>query len=160
MQNPSISQISLIIQKTRKSSCVNARGISTAVYQVLLDGAPPPPGYPLARSHRGVPEVGYPQVPPGQVWWGVPKVGYPPARSDGGTQGGAPPVGLPPPSGTPPPVAVSAQELDLAWVPCLRLDLCSGTPPGVNRLKTWPSLVLRTRSVKIGTHLRSPCCNN
>ena len=61
---------------TRKSSCVNARGIPTAAYQVLHllpeVGYPPPPpqGYHPARSDGGgVPEVGYPQqrYPPGQV---------------------------------------------------------------------------------------------
>ena len=82
---------------TRQSSCVNARGIPTAAYQVLhllsctrwgthLSGYPPPrPGPtggtrggvppvrvpPQARSdRRGVPEVGYP--PPGQTWLGYP----------------------------------------------------------------------------------------
>ena len=65
---------------TRKSSCVNARGIPTAAYQVLHlfpeVGYPPPPQPGLMG---GVPKVGY---PPGR--------GYPPARSDGGTQGGYP----------------------------------------------------------------------
>ena len=51
---------------TRKSSCVNERGIPTAAYQVL-------------------PEVGYPPPPrPGPTKGGVPKVGYPPARPDWG----------------------------------------------------------------------------
>ena len=53
--------------KTRKSSCVNARGIPTATYQVLH--LLPEVGYPQARSNGG----GYPQQ------------GYPLARSDGGT---------------------------------------------------------------------------
>ena len=59
---------------------MNARGIPTAAYQVLL-------------------EMGYSPcwgtLPPSQVWpgGGVPKVGYPLARSDWGgcTQGGVPP---------------------------------------------------------------------
>ena len=70
--------------ETRKSSCVNARGIPTAAYQVLhllpeggtpLGRVPPPP----ARSDRGVPEVGYPPpsdlagVPPPHLYLaGVP----------------------------------------------------------------------------------------
>ena len=54
--------------KTRKSSCVNARGIPTAAYQVLHL-------FPEVGSEGGgwVPEVWYPP-PPGQVWWGG---GYP-----------------------------------------------------------------------------------
>ena len=82
----------------------------------------PVSGYPLARSDRGVPEVGYPPVgvPPvrsnggylrygtpcqGTPWpaliggylrWGTPLLGYPQARSNGGTQGGVPPVRVPP----------------------------------------------------------------
>ena len=71
---------------TRKSSCVNAKGIPTAAYQLLPElGYPSPPlGYPLpGPTGRGVPEVGYPhQGTPGQVWQGVPKVGYPPSWGD------------------------------------------------------------------------------
>ena len=65
-----------MLYDTRKSSCVNARGIPTAAYQVL----------------HLLPEVGYPplEYPPSQVW-----EGYPPSQVwQGGrvvTQGGVPP---------------------------------------------------------------------
>ena len=87
---------------TRKSSCVNARGIPTAAYQVLhllpKVGSPPlRQGYthPPARSDSG----GYPR------WGNPPTRGTPPqhrspsARSDGGY----PRWGTPPGRGTPPP---------------------------------------------------------
>ena len=64
---------------TRKSSCVNARGIPTAAYQVLLGGVPPRPG--LMGGGGGYPRWGTPW--PGLM--GVPKVGYPLARSEEGT---------------------------------------------------------------------------
>ena len=88
----------------RQSSCVNARGIPTTAYQVLLRWGIPPIGVPPGQVWRGVTWSGVPSpigVPPGQVWWGylkwgtphqvwwgVPEVGYPwlgypPARSDG-----------------------------------------------------------------------------
>ena len=125
-------------RKTKKSSCVNVRGIPTAAYQVLHllpkvgsppAGVPPPP----ARSDWRIPEVGYPLA------------GVPPASSDGGTQGGVhppqgyaplpgltpspsgpgrdtlPPIGYPPPIwtwlGYPPPHWVPPSHLDLAGVP-------------------------------------------
>ena len=53
-------------QLTRKSSCVHARGIPTAAYQVLLGGVPPigvPP-------EEGYPSSGYP--PPGPGWGTLP----------------------------------------------------------------------------------------
>ena len=93
----------------RKSSCVNARGIPTAAYQVLPSvilyevGYPPTPipigTPPWARSNRG----GYPRwdtPPPARSDRGVPQVGYPPPPSQvqqGGTRGGV----HPPPSGHP-----------------------------------------------------------
>ena len=124
---------------TRKSSCVNARGIPTAAYQVL----------------HLLPEMGYPpwqEYPPDQVWVPPPSplAGVPPlpARSagGGGTRGGAPPC--PPPArsdgrgtwagpgfGTPPPPSGPGQGT---------------TPPtGVYRLKILPSLILRMRSVNM-----------
>ena len=73
--------------KTRKSSCVNARGIPTAAYQVL----------------HLLTEVGYPPV---QVWWRVPGVpGVPPIRVPPrqgtplppGPGSGTPPLPAPPP---------------------------------------------------------------
>ena len=81
-------------------------------------------GYPPARSDGGVPKVGYHplllQYPLARSDVGrVPPLGYPPLR--------APPIRVPPP-------------LDLARVPL---------PPAVNRLKTLPSLVVRTRSVNM-----------
>ena len=107
----------LVIWTTRKSSCVNARGIPTAVYQVLLGGVPPPHwgsppgqaqpgGYPRWGTPSQVWQGGYLRwSTPSQVWWGrgVPEVGvppwlgYPPARSDreGGTQGGVSPWPVP-----------------------------------------------------------------
>ena len=88
-------------QNTRKSSCVNARGIPTAAYQVLHlfpeVGYPPPAGVPLPGQVRpgggGIPEVGYPparsderRVVP-EVWY--PSAGGPPRSgpTGGGTQG-------------------------------------------------------------------------
>ena len=75
---------------TRKSSCVNARGIPTAAYQVLPRwgtsplpvGVPPPFRVcPPARSDGGVPEVAYPpiRVPPHPGLGGYPPLGYPPS---------------------------------------------------------------------------------
>ena len=109
--------------KIRKSSCVNARGIPTAGYQVLHllpEVGTPQPGLTGGGTRWGPPgrstpqpglmgrlvlEVGPP--PPwqgyllGQVQWGggVPEVGYMPSRSDLG--GVLPPSG--PGRGTPPP---------------------------------------------------------
>ena len=156
---------------TRKS-CVNARVIPTAAYQVLHllpeVGYPPPPWqwYPPVRSDRGVPEVGYPQarsdrgysrwgtplagVPPSQVWWGVPQWFLPQPGLTGGTWGGVNyrPGGVPPWLGYPP--------LDLAGVP----------PPVDRQMDGWMErhvwkhylpVVLRTRSVK---KLLSTTCGN
>ena len=119
------------IDVIRKSSCVNARGIPTAAYQVLHllteVGYPPPRSDGMGRYlRRGTPHQG------------IPRRGTPHPGLKGGTQGGVPPSGLPPPpaepgSGTPP-------WLDLAQVP---------PPLDVDRLKTLPSLILRMRSVKI-----------
>ena len=47
---------STFIYQTRKSSCVNARGIPTAAYQVLLSGVPPP--------CQGTPRLDLAWVPP------------------------------------------------------------------------------------------------
>ena len=82
---------------TRKSSCVNARGIPTAAYQVLhllsCTGGYPLPGVPLVGGHLGyppsdlaggypcqvqlrgypiLPESTPPWVPPCQTWLGYP----------------------------------------------------------------------------------------
>ena len=53
-------EIYLISFSTRKSSCVNGRGIPTAAYQVLHVLSCPGGG-------GGVPELGYPRG-----WWGYP----------------------------------------------------------------------------------------
>ena len=135
--------------ETRKSSCVNARGIPTAAYQVLHllpEGGDIPPlqGTPLAMSDGG----GYPR-------WGTPQQGYPLARSDGGTQGGVPLArcdggylrwGAPP-----------AYEPGWGSPPCL--DLARVPPPQVwtdKQSETITSrLVLRTRSVNMKEDLRN-----
>ena len=125
----------ITISRTRKSSCVNARGIPTAAYQVLhllscmMWGTPRPGlmgGYPRwGNPHQSTFPCQATPPPPGQVW--LVGGGTPPTRSNrGGTWGGVPPrQGYPP-------------------------SYLAGVPPlGVNRLKTLPSLVLRTRSVTI-----------
>ena len=115
------------------------------------DGGVPP----LARSDGGT----WGGVPPGQIWWG----GY---LSWGTPQWGTPCQGTPhwdtPHWGTP--------QLDLAWEPPPpQLDLARVPPPagpglgtplplGVDRLKTLPSLVLRTRSVMRDTKCTDYAC--
>ena len=71
---------------TRKSSCVNARGILPAVYWVLL-----------LLSYLGTP-------PPVLTWLGTPPTGYPPAGSpqQGTPQQGTPCGRVPSRLGTPP----------------------------------------------------------
>ena len=109
----SSNPVNLIQNRTRKSFCVNARGIPTAAYQVLHLGYPsgqvrwgyprwgtPWQEYPQARSDGGGTRG---EVPPGQVRWGYPRWGtpwqeYPQARSDGGV----PEVRYPSGRGTPP----------------------------------------------------------
>ena len=124
------------MSETRKSSCVNARGIPTAAYQVLLGGVTPPPhwgtpgqvwqgvrevgyplsGNPLARSDRGYPRWGTPiRVPPQSGLMGVPEVGYPPS----GYPSPLPHLDL---TGVPP-------RLDLAGIPPPQLDLAGVPPP-------------------------------
>ena len=88
---------------TRKSSCVNARGIPNAAYQVLLKMGYPPSGYPPS----GYPPSKYPPWPCqiGSTRGGVSPVRVPPARSDGGyPRWGTPHQGTPmagPGRGTP-----------------------------------------------------------
>ena len=81
---------------TRKSSCVNARGISTSAYQVLH--LLPEVGYPPA----GVPS--WPGMMRGYLRWGTtPLAGVPQPGLTGGTQSGVPPAGVTLPGrGTPP----------------------------------------------------------
>ena len=122
-------QARIYTPETRKSSCVNARGIPPAVYWVLLLlsylGTPPSwpgwggtwPGYPPWQGTppgQGTPPVltwpgGYlTRVPP---WQGTPPQGTPPARPgrvppQQGTPlagpGRVPPSRVPPWQGTPP----------------------------------------------------------
>ena len=86
----------IISEKTRKSSCVNARGIPTAAYQVLFGGVPPirvPPGqvWPGGYLRWGTPCQGT----PGQVWWGgYPRWGTPIRPGWGDTRGGVPSIGV------------------------------------------------------------------
>ena len=98
--------------KTTKSSCVNARGIPTAAYQVLhllTEFGYPPAGVPPAKSNGGYPRWGTPpsRSTPGRVtpWLGpmggtrggIPQNGYPLARSNGGIpKVGYPPAEVPP----------------------------------------------------------------
>ena len=145
----------LKLLQTRKSSCMNARGLLTTAYQVLLSGVLPLLGYPhqdtpLARSDKGVSKVGYPpsQGTPhqGTPCWGTPHQGTPTWTWLGyplpGPGSGTPPtwtwLGYPlpgPGSGIPPPGP--------GW----------GTPLGVDRqtdaCQNITFLILCTRSVII-----------
>ena len=156
---------------TRKSSCVNARGIPTAAYQVLhllsctrwgypsrsgpmgggyLSCRTPSCGTPLARSDGGTRgEVPLCQGTPARSDGGVPEVGFTPIRvphgqvRQGGTWGGVPPIGAPP------------GWLDLAGVhPHTQVwtDKQSETI-------TFP-LVLRTRSVIKSACKSTPLCTD
>ena len=74
IRSPNVISLLIVWRKTgsgkkltRKSSCVNARGIPTAAYQVLLGGVPPirvppPQPGPMGGTRGGVPSIG---VPPG-----------------------------------------------------------------------------------------------
>ena len=160
-----------IIVKTRKSSCVNARGLPTVAYQVLLRWGIPPVG--VSPPHWGTPQPGLRgylrwgtphQGTPGQILLGgVPEVGYPPARSDGGTPIRVTPIGVSPSQvwrgtqgGTL--LARGTPWQDLAGVPPPAAWTWLGYPPptpGVDRQmdrqesKHNLPVVLRTRSVKI-----------
>ena len=123
-------RMDLKLARTRKS-CVNARGIPTAAYQVLLGGVSPPPRQDTPPPRPGlVRGGGYLRwgtpirYPDGQVRRGGGYLGWgtPPARSDGGRgypRWGTPPrtwLGYPPGWGTP--LAGPGQ---------------GAPPPGVNR---------------------------
>ena len=130
-----------------KSSCVNARGIPTAAYQVLHllpeVGYPPPPHRPGLMGGGGYPRWGIlPAGPPSQVWWGGTWGGVPPSKGtssqvwQGVSEVGYPPAGYPlagPGWGTPP-----------SWT-------WPGYPPKVwtdrHLWKQYLTVVLRTRSV-------------
>ena len=109
VQGKSCFNVGENLKLTRKS-CVNARGILTAAYQVLPKmGYSPPPG-------RGIPEVEYPPA------------GVPPNRSDGGYLRWVPPGRGTPSRGNPP-----LPWLDLAGDnPLSHLDL-AGVPPSPTR---------------------------
>ena len=109
------------LYRTRKSSCVNARGIPTAVYQVTQ--LSPKVGYPPTSSDGGYPR------------WGTPPVGVPPTRSDWGTQGGVPPA-VPPgqvqwgyPRWGPPGQGYPPPHWTWLGYPPPHLDLAGVTPP-------------------------------
>ena len=95
---------------TRKSSCVNARGIPTAAYEALYLlsklGYPPPAGVPPASS-----DLGY-------MRWGTRWHGYPPWP---GLMGGYLRWGTPQPCGVHPPPAGPDQ----------------GTPPADRQMDGW-----------------------
>ena len=146
--------VQLFFQLTRKSSCVNARSIPTAAYQVL---------HLLSCTRWGTPPLGYP--PParsdggrGYLRWVPPGLGTPPARSDwGGYLRWGTPIGVPPwpclmgVGGLPevgyPPGQVWWGE-DLRWgTPPGWLDLAGVPPPPpprrcgmTNKVKLLPSL--------------------
>ena len=127
----------MIHLNTRKSSCVNARGIPTAAYQVLYllsyRGEVPHP-----RLGGGTPIMGYPPSWPGTSRWGTPQKGHGTSGSIMGWRWGTPP---PPPRKDMGPVKV-------LWDG----DGDGVTPPPPNRetpVKTQPSIVLRTLSVII-----------
>ena len=115
--------------ETRKSSCVNARGIPTAAYQVLhllaCMGGPPAGGVPLVRGYPSPsgPGRGYPSV------WIL--LGY-----------------LPPPAG-PPCGQWTNRRMD-RHVSKHNLPSYYLTTRSVNITSR---LVLRTRSVNIGNYL-------
>ena len=149
---------------TRKSSCVNARGIPPAVYWVLLLlsylGTPPSwPGWGGGLPDQGTPpgqvppcpdlaggggtwpgyplQTGYPPTPSWPGWGGVPHQGTPPAGTWQGTTPLAGPSRVPPP---PPPVSAP-------WLSgkCCKALWDMGTPPVDRqidrqmRVKTLPS---------------------
>ena len=145
--------------KTRQSSCVNARGIPTAAYQVLhlLPEVGYPPGeFPtpplLARSNGGGGGCTWGGVPPqpgltgGRGRWGTPPSRVPPARSNGAVYprwvtplAGYPPARYPPGQvwwgevpevGTPWPGLMGGTP-QLGSPP--RLDLAGVPPPLVDR---------------------------
>ena len=102
------------IIKTRKSSCVNARGIPTAAYQVLH----------LLSCTGGTLAGVYPRVPPSGPSQGVPHPwprGYPrvphgPGQGGTPSQAGGGALGYP------------TSHLDLAGVPS-QLDMAGVPPP-------------------------------
>ena len=139
-------------KRKRKSSCVNARGIPTAAYQVLH--LLPEVGYPPPTGVRSSPRPGLRSDRGGYLRWGTPlarsngggtpRQGTPPARFDGGyPRWGNPPSWTWPGWGTPP------ARTWPGYPP---------PPPGVDRQihkKHNLSVLLRTRSVKKKKHNES-----
>ena len=118
---------------TRNSSCVNARGIPTAAYQVLRMLSPIPGG-------TGVLLWGTPS--PVLTWLGGTYLGW-------GGRYLSPRLDM---AGVPPSPRLDLARGYLPWlgVGTYPLPSGSGVPyPSVNRLKTLPSPILRMRSVKI-----------
>ena len=152
--------------QTRKSSCVNARGIPPAVYWVLLLlsylGTPPPQaGYPprpdLAEEGGQIPDQGTPQQgnpPPhfdlawGGTWPGYPLAGYPPAGPGRVPPLPAGPARVPPPRCLPHGILGNVAKHYGIWVP---LPLCGQTDWWKDRCmsKHYLSVILRTRAVII-----------
>ena len=125
---------------TRKSSCVNARGIPPAVStpSAVLTRYPPPPSWPG--------QVGYPptgRVPPGRVppGQGTPSAGYHPQQ--GTPLGRVPPLPsrVPPGQGTPwPGQGGTLPGYPLAGYPLGRVSP-GRVPPGQGTLPAGPSRV-------------------
>ena len=123
---------------TRKSSCVNARGIPPAVYWVLFLlsylGTPPPPLAGGGVPEQGTPQAGYPPSWPG---WGGTWPGYPP-----------PPGRVPPGQGTPHPDLAGEggyltrvpppPRVPPGRVPPPQLDLAGYPPAGPGRIPPPP----------------------
>ena len=150
-----------LLHKTRKSSCVNARGIPTATYQVLhLLGVPPPLSDmagvpPLPSDLNGVPPcldlAGVPPIRPG---WGTP----PPSGPGWGTPPHLDLAEVPPPRpgwGAPPYLDLTGVPPCQTWLgypPSLPIWTWLGSPPrGVHKLTNWNyylPLILRILSVK------------
>ena len=136
---------------TRKSFCVNARGIPTAAYQVLhllscRGGGGTHLGYPPIRPGRGVTPS---WVSPYQTWLGYPPPqhgwGTPLARSGrGGPEVVYAPAGMgyPLAGGTPPPPAGPGQGTFPGWTwPGTPVDRQTDTCQNI----TFPSYYLRGR---------------
>ena len=154
LRNQNFQFNELKFKLTRKSSCVNARGIPTAAYQgfhllsCMRRGTPP---------HLGVlPWPG--PTGEGGTWGGFPHWGTPWPGPIGGTQGGLHPVGVPPTrsdGGVVPEVGYPPVRPELGYPSS---GPGQGTPPHV--WTDWKhSLILRMRSVTILLE-KTFCLNN
>ena len=155
------------------ATCVRAQKIIMLISHFILKQESPPAWTLEAYQPRRIKyySVGYPpaRVPPWPgLTRGVPEVGYPPGKVwQGGTWGGVPSVGVPLSGYPPPPAGPGLGPPGWTWLryprPPPPAGPGSGTPPpGVNRLKTLPSLVRRTRSVTmlITSGFQFPCKEN